>query len=227
MNLPPNMAWGNTRIGSTPPTIGYPGFMNINRIQQTQVSVTKIMGNHNAKAGFYFEHSYKAQNAQNNVNFNGNLNVGIDTSNPFDTQMAFSNLATGVFNTYAQATRFLEGNWAYNNVEFYLQDNWKVTPRLTLDYGARFVHQTPNQDKFNHVANFFQGGNEGDELRADVPASALYDIAQGPLPVRAGLREQRGDLLGREPGGQGSAHGRAPAVRLGWPGGLGHSQQRR
>jgi hypothetical protein len=180
MNLPPNMNWGSTRLSNAPPSIGYPGFMNINRIQQTQLSVTKILGNHNAKAGFYFEHSYKAQNAQNNINFNGRLDVSVDTGNPLDTQMAFSNMATGIFSSFAQATRFLEGNWAYNNIEFYLQDNWKVTPRLTLDYGARFVHQTPNQDKFNHVANFFQGGNENDELRADVPADALYDITKAP-----------------------------------------------
>ena len=154
--------------------------MNINRIQQTQMSVTKILGNHNAKAGFYFEHSYKAQNAQNNINFNGNLNIAVDTETRSTRRCPFSNLATGVFSTFAQATRFLEGNWAYNNIEFYLQDNWKVNPRLTLDYGARFVHQTPNQDKFNHVANFFQGGNENDELRADVPESALWTLAKAP-----------------------------------------------
>ena len=181
MNLPPTINWGGTRISNSPPSIGFPGFMNINRIQQTNVSVTKILGNHNAKAGFYFEHSYKAQNAQNNINFNGALNVGVDTNNPLDSQMAFSNMATGVFSTFAQATRFLEGNWAYNNVEAFIQDNWKVTPRLTLDYGARFVHQTPNQDKFNHVANFFQGGNENNELRSDVPESALWTLSQAPF----------------------------------------------
>ena len=185
MNLPPTINFGTTRIQGNnpdyrPPSIGYPGFMNINRIQQTQLSVTKILGNHNAKAGFYFEHSYKAQNAQNAVNFNGTLNVGVDSSNPIDSQMAFSNFALGIFTSYAQATRFLEGNWAYNNLEFYLQDNWKATPRLTLDYGARFVHQTPNQDKFNHVANFFQGGNQDDILRSDVPESALWNINQAP-----------------------------------------------
>ena len=30
-----------------------------------------------------------------------------------------------------------------------------MNPRLTLDYGMRFVNQAPYVDKFNQVANFF------------------------------------------------------------------------
>jgi hypothetical protein len=156
MLLPPTISWGGTRISNTPPSIGFPGFMNINRITQSTLSITKVIGNHNAKAGLYIEHSYKAQNAQFGLAFQGALNVGVDTNNPLDTQMAFSNMATGVFSTYAQSNRFIEGNWSYNNIEWYLQDNWKVTPRLTLDYGVRFAHDGPYADKFNHVANFFE-----------------------------------------------------------------------
>ena len=156
MFLPPTIGWGGTRIANTPPSIGFPGFMNINRIQQTTASITKVMGNHNAKAGLYFEHSYKAQNAQFGLNFQGGLDVGVNANNPLDTQMAFSNMATGVFNTFSQAARFIEGNWTYVNVEWYLQDNWKVNPRLTLDYGVRFAHDGPYTDKFRHVANFFE-----------------------------------------------------------------------
>ena len=43
----------------------------------------------------------------------------------------------------------------YNNTEFYLQDNWKVTNRLTLDYGMRFTHQQPQYDQFQQMSNFF------------------------------------------------------------------------
>jgi hypothetical protein len=37
-------------------------------------------------------------------------------------------------------------------VEPYIQDNWRVSKRLTLDFGVRFYHQTPEIDK--------QTGNE-------------------------------------------------------------------
>ena len=43
----------------------------------------------------------------------------------------------------------------YNNTEFYAQDNWKASNRLTLDYGMRFTHQQPQYDQFLQMSNFF------------------------------------------------------------------------
>ena len=154
--MPPQFNYGTTRIAGAPPSINYPGFMNINRIQQANVSVTKVMGRHTAKAGLYFEHSFKAQNTGGNTSFQGVLNVGVDTANPLDSQFPFSNMALGAFSTYAQGSKFLEGNFFYNNLEWYLQDNWKVNRRLTLDYGLRVAHDGPYTDNFKQVANFFE-----------------------------------------------------------------------
>ncbi len=43
----------------------------------------------------------------------------------------------------------------YNQLEFFLQDTWKVNGRLTLDYGMRFVHQQPQYDEYLQMSNFF------------------------------------------------------------------------
>ncbi len=156
LNLPPIFSWGN-RIGSAPPNQRYPGWLNINRTQDVAVSLTKVAGRHTLKTGFYNNHSFKAQNvgAGGGLSFQGSVNFGNDTNNTLDTGFGFANAATGVFTQYQQASKFVEGQMIYNNTEFYLQDNWKASTRLTLDYGVRFTRQQPQFDKFQQMSNFF------------------------------------------------------------------------
>ena len=119
--------------------------------------MTKIAGRHTLKAGFYNNHSYKAQNvgAGGGLRFQGTVNFGNDNNNPLDTGFGYANAATGVFTQYQQAEKFVEGSMIYNNTEFYLQDNWKVNNRLTFDYGMRFTRQQPQHDQFQQMSTFF------------------------------------------------------------------------
>jgi hypothetical protein len=158
MNLPPVFGWGN-RIGAAPPNQRYPGWLNINRTQDFNVSLTKIAGRHSLKGGFYNNHSFKAQNVGAggiaNLTFQGYIDFGNNTNNSLDTGFGYSNAAVGVFNQYLQASKFVEGSMLYNNTEFYVQDNWKVNSRLTVDAGLRFTHQQPQYDQFQQMSNFF------------------------------------------------------------------------
>ena len=158
LNLPPVFGWGN-RIGSAPPNQRYPGWLNINRTQDVAISLTKVMDRHTFKTGFYNNHSFKAQNTGAggiaNLTFQGYVNFGNDTNNFLDTGFGFANAAVGVFTQYLQASNFIEGHMIYNNTEFYLQDNWKMNRRLTLDYGVRFTRQQPQYDRFQQMSNFF------------------------------------------------------------------------
>ena len=143
LNLPPTFAWGN-RIGAAPPQQRYPGWLNINRTRDVAISMTHVMARHTIKGGYYYNNSFKAQNVGAggiaNLSFQGFVNFGNDTNNILDTGFGYANAATGVFSQYLQASRFIEGNLVYNQNEFFLQDNWKVNNRLTLDYGMRFVN---------------------------------------------------------------------------------------
>ena len=158
MNLPPIFGWGN-RIGAAPPNQRYPGWLNINRTNDVAVSLTKVKGTHTFKGGFYNNHSFKAQNTGAggiaNLSFQGFVNFGNDTNNALDTGFGYANAATGVFTQYLQASDFVEGHMIYNNTEFYIQDNWKMNNRLTLDYGMRFTRQQPQYDRFQQMSNFF------------------------------------------------------------------------
>src|SRR5204863_118665 len=75
-------------------------------------------------------------------------------TNQFDTSFGFANAAIGSFSSYSQASKYIEGNFVYDNREAYIQDNWRVSNRLTLDYGMRFVHATPQYDKLDQGSNF-------------------------------------------------------------------------
>ncbi len=156
INLPPIFNWGG-RIGAAPPNQRYPGWLNINRTQDVAISLTKIAGRHTIKGGFYNNHSYKAQNvgAGGGLSFQGTVNFGNDNNNPLDTGFGYANAASGIFTQYQQAEKFVEGSMIYNNTEFYIQDNWKVNNRLTLDYGMRFTRQQPQHDQFQQMSNFF------------------------------------------------------------------------
>jgi hypothetical protein len=154
--LPPQFTWGN-RIGSAPPSLTYPGFLNTNPVQDISASLTKVIGQHTVKTGLYFQTSQKAQNLnqRNALPFQGIINFGNDTNNPLDSGFGFANAALGIFSSYTQQGNFIEGDFKYRNIEVYLQDNWKVTNRLTLDYGLRFTNQQPQYDANGQASNFF------------------------------------------------------------------------
>ena len=72
--LAPTFQWG-TRVGTPPPNLPYPAFLNTNPTQDISVSLTKILGSHTAKVGFYSNHSLKQQNLnqRNALPFQGDL----------------------------------------------------------------------------------------------------------------------------------------------------------
>ena len=53
--------------------------------------------------------------------------------------------------------------------EWYLQDGWQASPRLTIDYGARFLWYSPYTRPDKQVANF---------------DPSKYDPSKAPLPSR-------------------------------------------
>jgi len=149
---PISLTWGN-RIANSPPNMTYPGFLNINSTKDVSISLTKIVGHHTIKGGFYNNHSFKSQNQNSGATF-GALTFSNDTANPIDSQFGFANAALGIFSSYNQLSKYIEGGYLYNNTEGYIQDNWKVSPKLTLDYGVRLVHQQPQYDSRGQASNF-------------------------------------------------------------------------
>src|SRR4030095_12105699 len=139
----PSFTWGSrVNNNNTPPNIPFPSYFNVNATQDVSVSLTHVRGRHTIKAGYFNTHSFKAEQATGTDSF-GTIGFGQDANNIFDTTFGFANAAIGTFASYSQAKNYVEGDFVYDNREGYVQDNWKVNSRLTLDYGLRFVHATP------------------------------------------------------------------------------------
>jgi len=55
-------------------------------------------------------------------------------------------------------------NFRSNYNHFYVQDDWKASPSLTLNLGLRYELSPPAVDKFNKIANFDEDSNPGNPL---------------------------------------------------------------
>lgn len=149
----PQVGYGGGPLNATPSyRVGNGPFINSNRTDNIAGSLSKVWGNHVSKFGGVYEKGVKKQT--NRVQFNGGISFSPDTTNPFDTGQGFANAATGAFQNYIQASAGSTGDYRFKNLEFYAQDNWKITRRLTLDYGMRFSWLPPTRDVSGAASNF-------------------------------------------------------------------------
>jgi len=188
---PTSLTWGN-RIANSPPNMTYPGFLNINATKDVAVSLTKVAGRHTLKTGFYNNHSNKSQNQNSAATF-GALNFSNDTSNPIDAQFGFANALLGVFTSYNQLSRYIEGRYMYDNTEGYVQDNWKVSNKLTLDYGLRLVHMQPQYDSLGQASNFLPE----EWTRAQAPVLYVAGCVNDVSPCSGNNRQAKNPMTGQ------------------------------
>jgi Carboxypeptidase regulatory-like domain len=128
-------------------------YENFNPIHSYQDNISKVIGHHAFKAGVYIEKNNKIQPA--NKQYPGAYQFNASTSDPVRNSNSGYVLALlGQTSQYQQATATTTENVQYYNTEFYLQDNWKVNRRLTLDLGVRFYGGTPQYDVNGTAVNF-------------------------------------------------------------------------
>ena len=180
--------------------------------------LSKVTGSHNLKAGVYIERTYVE--APPGTNYVGSFNFSRNTNNPFDSGHSFANALLGNFGSYSESQKRLNAQFLFWNAEFYVQDNWRVTKRLTLDLGIRFYHMPPIRDLKKQAAVFDPSlFNAGKAPALYVPArdSAGRRVARDPVSGELAMAPLIGLYV---PGTGNTANGLAVGGENGYPWGL-------
>jgi hypothetical protein len=126
-------------------------------------TVTKVWGKHTLKGGFFWEWIRNTQPA--NGNTNGQLQFVSSNNSLYTTGDSYADEVLGIASHYDEQTKNRINDIAYNSYEFFVQDDFKATKRLTINAGLRFSHIQPWYDRlgfgfsvFNEAAYTAGGG---------------------------------------------------------------------
>jgi hypothetical protein len=148
-------------------------------IYQISNNTTKIIGTHQIKFGVAFERS--GQNDFDQINVAGvpggtnNQNGRFEYNNgrAAGTGIGIGNAALGLFTNYAEIGPRSYTPYRGHMIEWFIQDTWKATERLTLTYGVRHTLQQPYYySLWGNIAVF-------DPRRYNVANTAVVDPATG------------------------------------------------
>jgi hypothetical protein len=162
-----------TFVGTNGPNLASNGLYNDHNYNHNGfASVTKVMGQHTFKFGFTYNHLQKLENAtgtnnQGNFSFNPGasptaaqlttlgtaLGATVYAPSPFDAEWA--NFMIGNANGgFAQASQAITANLNENKIELYGQDEWRASPRLTVNLGVRYSYFAQPTDDGKELSNF-------------------------------------------------------------------------
>jgi len=128
------------------------GPLNSNPTVTLRDNVTKIVGPHNLQFGFYYVDAHKNEIPQPGYGVNGLLSYS--NTSPVTSNNAFADLLLGNISGYTQEGAALKMHEAYKIYEAFVQDDWHVTNRLTLNLGLRLSFFGTYREENNLAWNF-------------------------------------------------------------------------
>ncbi|GAC1672385.1 MAG: hypothetical protein PVS2B2_04650 [Candidatus Acidiferrum sp.] len=160
IQLQTNNAYG----GSFGQDTGYFPWKNANPTYTYRDNITKTAGKHILQFGAYAVFAQK--NEANSPNVQGILLF--DTTSAVTSGNAFADLLVGNIASYKQWSAETQYYNRYKNLEPYLQDDWRITSRLTLNLGLRLSLFGTYRERYKQAFNF----NPSSFVAANAPTLA-------------------------------------------------------
>ncbi len=141
--IPNLVSWGGSFGGFYAPSFDGPlgggAFGKILRNWSIYDNFTKVFGRHTTKFGFNWETNGNEQSSGGGNIFYQGL-YAFDTWSGVGTGNPVADFLIGHSEQYSQANLNAVDDGYANTYAFYAQDSWKVTKRLTVNYGIRADH---------------------------------------------------------------------------------------
>jgi hypothetical protein len=128
-------------------SIGYWPWANAYLNYQPRDDLSWTKGRHAFKFGFAYMRNDK--NQQQQADTEGDYNFGTDFSGD-----SYANFLLGDSDSFSQLESLSMFHWINNTWSVYGMDNWRITPRLTLNLGIRYDGLPHVYNKENDAGNF-------------------------------------------------------------------------
>ncbi|MDE1178660.1 MAG: TonB-dependent receptor [Edaphobacter sp.] len=188
------------------PSIGITGFNSLGRLATNpqfqnpsllnpKVNYTWVVKNHSLKAGYEYQQIWMDVQDTNPLyggftyagGFSRNY-VGGKTTETSTSDNTFADFLWGATSQYNLSSYFVAQLRNRSNFA-YVQDDWKVTPRLTVNMGVRYEYTTPYWEAQNRQSNF------DPSLAASNPAGAMVPVSS--TGNKYGYKPDRDDFAPR------------------------------
>ncbi|MCU1233386.1 MAG: TonB-dependent receptor, plug [Candidatus Solibacter sp.] len=145
------------------------GYLNLGRRSSTpqfqnptvlnpKVNFSRMFSQHSLKLGYEWQHidtevlDFSPQYGQDSYNGQFSAPTGASSNNIYNV----ADFLFGARSSY-QLTNVFVAQYRQRMNFFYVQDDWKVSKKLTLNLGVRYEYATPQWEDGNHLANFVPG----------------------------------------------------------------------